>query len=301
MRRDLTDQVAVITGASSGIGAATARAMAAAGIDVVLVARRRDKLDQVASEVRALGRRAHVIVADVADGGHVDRILDETDRVFGHFDIVFANAGYGMERPMHETSNEEVRRMFEVNFFASVALLQAAANRLQRARRGGHLLMCSSCVSKFALPGHGLYAATKAAQESVCRAMRFELAPDNIEVASVHPITTTSEFFDTSAARSGLRGGSIPAHTPRWFVQSPERVAKAIVACLRRPRSEVWTSTIVRLSAALFTAVPFALDLVLRREAKRQRVVRARVAAIGATAIQTPANGYSSSVHNRRS
>lgn len=290
MRRILTDKVAIITGASSGIGAATARAMAREGMDIVLVARRRDKLERVAEDVRALGRRALVIVDDVADSSHVDRLFDETTRVFGHFDIVFANAGYGMERAMHETSDEEVRKMFEVNFFSAVALLRSAANQLRRTKRSGHLLMCSSCVSKFSLPGHGLYAATKAAQESVCRAMRFELAPDHIEVASVHPVTTTSEFFEVSAVRSGLQVQAVPPHAPRWMVQSPERVADAIVACLRRPRSEVWTSSLVRWSAALFTVCPSLLDAVMRREARRQRSSRN---------IDHTANRYSSSQHQK--
>ena len=119
------------------------------------------------------------------------------------------------------------------------------------------------------MPNLGAYAASKAAQESICRAMRFELAADHIEVASVHPITTTTEFFSESSLRSGTQGASIPEHAPKWFIQSPDRVADAIVACLRRPRSEVWTSRIVRLSSALFTAFPWILDLVLRREAKR--------------------------------
>ncbi|MSR70342.1 MAG: SDR family NAD(P)-dependent oxidoreductase [Phycisphaerales bacterium] len=292
MRCILKDKVAIITGASSGIGAATARAMAQAGIDVVLVARRRDKLEAVAQSVRALGRRAHVIVDDVSDSTHVPRVIDETVRVFGHFDIVFANAGYGMERPMHETSDAEVRRMFEVNFFAAVALLRAAAHQLQNARRGGHLLMCSSCVSKFSLPGHGLYAATKAAQESVCRAMRFELAHSGIEVASVHPVTTTSEFFEASAARSNLPAGDVPAHAPRWLVQSPERVARAVVACLRHPKSEVWTSFTVRFSAALFTLFPSILDTVMRREASRQRAEKAARAQLTSAAVQGESSRY---------
>ncbi len=269
MRRVMQDKVAIVTGASSGIGAATARAMAREGIDLVLVARRGDLLEEVASDVRSLGRRAHVVIDDVADGAHARRVLDEAMRAFGRFDIVFANAGYGMERTIHEMTDDEVRTMFEVNFFASLGLLRAAAVDLIRDRRGGHLLMCSSCVSKFSLPRHGLYAATKAAQESVCRAMRFELAHAGIEVASVHPVTTTTEFYQVSAKRSGVRQAAVPPHARPFFTQSPERVAKAIVSCLYSPRSEVWTSATVRFSAALFTLCPWILDAVLRREASR--------------------------------
>ena len=270
MARTLEGKVAIITGASSGIGAATARAMAKVGIDVVLVARRRDKLEEVAKSVRDLGRKAHVVVGDVSDTFHVVAVLDEAERHFGRFDIVFANAGYGMERPVHLMEDAELRAMFEVNFFSSVALLRESAKRLRAAKRAGHLLMCSSCLSKFSMPDHGAYAASKAAQEAICRAMRFELAADNIEVASVHPVTTTTEFFSESSLRSGTQGGSVPDHAPKWFIQSPDRVANAIIACLRRPKSEVWTSHIVRFSCALFIACPWILDAVLRSQTKKK-------------------------------
>ncbi len=275
MARALEGKVAIITGASSGIGAATALAMAKAGIDLVLVARRRDKLEEVAKSVRHFGRKAHVVVGDVSDSSHVAGVLDDAELHFGRFDIVFANAGYGLERPVHLMEDAELRAIFEVNFFSSVALLRESAKRLRTAKRPGHLLMCSSCLSKFSMPDHGAYSASKAAQESICRAMRFELAEDHIEVASVHPITTTTEFFSESSLRSGTQGGSVSDHAPKWFIQSPDRVADAIIACLRRPKSEVWTSHIVRYSCALFTAFPWILDAVLRSQIKQKTRRRA--------------------------
>jgi short-subunit dehydrogenase len=133
--------------------------------------------------------------------------------------------------------------------------------------------MNSSCLAKFAIPYFGAYAATKAAQAMMCRAMRFELEPHGIEVSSVHPVTTMTEFFEQSAARSGLgaHGRTVPDHTPKFLVQPPERVARAIVSCLKRPRSEVWTSLLVRLSAGAITAFPWVFDGVCRREAARSR------------------------------
>ena len=166
--------------------------------------------------------------------------------------------------------------MFEVNFFASVELCREAAHRWLAAGRGGHLLICSSCLSKFTLAFYGVYAATKAAQSMVARAMRHELAPHGIEVASVHPVTTRTEFFDITAAESGFVSGEagrdgVPDHAPKAFVQSPQRVARAIVKTLRSPRSEVWTSGTVRFASALFTLFPWLLDLVMRRKASADR------------------------------
>jgi short-subunit dehydrogenase len=269
----LQGKVAVITGGSSGIGAATAHAVVAEGMKVVLAARRLERLHAVAESIRARGGEVHAVAIDVAAPGASAQLLDAAERAFGRFDMVFANAGYGMERAHHETSEADLRQMFEVNFFASTDLITQAARRLIAANRPGHLLMCSSCLAKFTIPYYGAYAATKAAQAMMCRAMRFELEPHGIEVSSVHPVTTMTEFFEQSAARSGLNasGRKVPDHAPKLFVQPPERVARAIVACLKRPRSEVWTSLLVRLSAGVITAFPWVFDAACRREARRSR------------------------------
>jgi len=275
---NLQGKVAVITGGSSGIGAATARALAAEGMDLVLAARRADRLTTVAQSIRAMGRRVETVEIDVAAPNASNALLDAAERAFGRFDVVFANAGYGMERAHHDTPEADLRHMFEVNFFASTDLITQAARRLIAADRKGHLLMCSSCLAKFTLPYYGAYAATKAAQGMMCRAMRFELEPHGIEVSSVHPVTTVTEFFEQSAARSGLQstGSKVPDHAPKFFVQPPERVAKAIVRCLKRPRSEVWTSLAVRLAAGLITAFPSMFDGACRREAARSRALHQR-------------------------
>jgi NAD(P)-dependent dehydrogenase (short-subunit alcohol dehydrogenase family) len=220
----------------------------------------------MAAQVRAIGRRATAIVADVAEPGHERELLDAAQRDLGSVDVVFANAGYGQDRAVLEMDEAELRAMFETNFFSSVSLLREAARRMIDRRQAGHLLMCSSVVAKFAMPRMGAYSASKAAQAMVCRAMRTELEPHGIAVSSVHPVTTRTEFFQESARRSGREAAEqVPAHAPKLFVQPPERVARAVVACLRRPCPEVWTSHLVRLSAALFTAFPGLLDPVLRR------------------------------------
>jgi short-subunit dehydrogenase len=267
MPRQLTDKAIIVTGASSGIGAATALACAEAGMHVLLNARRGERLEQVAADIRALGRDAAIVVGDVAEPETTDRILQETNRVFGGFYAVFANAGYGMEKPVLGTSVEDLRRIFDVNFFASVHLVQESAHALVRRKQGGHMLMCSSCLAKFTIPYYGAYSATKAAQNHICRAMRAELRPHGIEVASVHPVTTAAEFFEVAQDVSGgdAGGQSVPDHAPSLFVQSPQRVARAVVRCLRRPRSEVWTSTIVRGTAAAMTFAPGLLDVVMGR------------------------------------
>ena len=269
--RDLKDKVIIITGASSGIGAATAIACAKAGMHVVLNARREDRLQALAKEITKLGRRAELVAGDVADTGLSERLLHAAASAFGHFDMVFANAGYGFDRSLIDISELELREMFEVNFFAGFDLLQRAARRLIETSRPGHLLMCSSCLAKFTLPYSGPYCATKASQNHVCRAMNIELRPRNIRVSSVHPIGTRTEFFESSAKRSGRPeyATKVIDETPRFMMQPPERVANAIVRCLRRPRPEVWTSFSVRLMAAVFLAFPRLGDLFMSQAGRR--------------------------------
>jgi short-subunit dehydrogenase len=264
--KDLTNQVIIITGASSGIGAATAVACARAGMDCVLNGRRAERLEEVAEQVRRCGRVAEIVVGDVTAEGMSTRLLDAAQRRFGRFDAVLANAGYGFNKPVHETRPDEWRRIFEVNFLAATELLSEAARRLIAQRRRGHLLMTSSAVAKFTLRGFAAYSATKAAQNHVCRAMRMELRSHGIEVTSIHPITTRSEFFERAAVYEG--GTPDPAHpfgrSPRWFAQSSEKVARAIVRGLRRPRPELWLSPTVRVSAGLMTVFPRLADVVAR-------------------------------------
>jgi NAD(P)-dependent dehydrogenase (short-subunit alcohol dehydrogenase family) len=268
MKRDLQGKTIIITGASSGIGAATALLCAEAGMDVVLSARREDRLREVVALVERRGRRAALVVRDVAGPGMSAHLLDAAEQQFGRHDIVFSNAGYGMNKTALEMTDEEWRRMFDVNFFSGVELLRAAAQRLIERDRPGHLLMCSSCLSKFSLPRHSAYAATKAAQNMLCSAMRHELRDQNIYVSSVHPITTTTEFFEASARAGGRppEGASLPDHTPKFMVQRPERVARAVVRCLRRPCPEVWTSLLVRTMAGFMTISPRFYDWAIRRQ-----------------------------------
>lgn len=271
--RALADRVVVVTGASSGIGAATARACAAAGMRLVLVARRGDRLREVAAACEGVGGKAHALAIDVAAAGASDEILSQAVATFGRVDVVFANAGYGTRAGLIEMSESDLRMMFDVNFFAALSLCRSAARQWIAAEQPGHLIMSSSCIGKFPLAYHGAYCATKASQAMACAALRAELQSHRISVSSVHPITTKTEFFAESDRRSGAGGSTaeVPDHAPSFMVQSPERVAAAVVRCMHRPVPEVWTSSLVRLSAALFTAWPWLLHRVLDQQAGTER------------------------------
>lgn len=261
---DLQNRVIVITGASSGIGAATALACARAGMHVVLHGRDNGRLAAVAHDVLQLGRRAETLAGDVTEPGLGERLLDLAEARLGGFYAVFANAGYAFRKPLHEATEAELRRIFDVNFFSATALVTAAARRLIAARRPGHLLQCSSALAKFSLPSHAPYCATKAAQNHVCRSMALELRPYGIHVSSVHPITTRTAFFVRVEQYANPDADPARAmdHVPKWMVQPPEIVARAVIRCLRRPRPEVWTSPLTRVACGLMTVFPRFMDLV---------------------------------------
>jgi short-subunit dehydrogenase len=266
--------VAIITGASAGIGAATAVELARTGHDLVLVARRRERLAEVAARASDAAKRlvrTEIVTADVSHAGTATRILDEAERAFVRFDVVYANAGYGLERPMHRMTSDELRAMFETNFFSSTELCNEAARRLIAAGRGGHLLMCSSCVAKFTLPSFGAYSASKAAQAHVARAMAYELRPYGIMVSSVHPVTTATEFFEV--VREALEDGEEQQYAihdlNKFFVQRPEKVARAIARTIGTSRTEIWTSLPTRVAAGVITAFPWLIDIAVRATRRR--------------------------------
>ncbi len=278
MPHDLTNKLIIITGASSGIGAATAVACARSGMDVVLAARRVDKLDAVAEQIRALGRRALAVACDVNRDEDVANLFKKAWDEFGRVDVVFANAGYGLFGTVMDTDLQAHRDIFETNYYGTLRTLRAAVPYLKKTDAahpgagGGlkHLLICSSVVSEVGIPMFGAYCATKAAQDSVAGAMRAELADEGIHVTSVHPVGTSTEFGKQAREHSADNAASKrESNTPKAFEQTPERVANKIVAALRRPRPEVWPSTLARYAAAFTTASPRLAAWVMRRHMRK--------------------------------
>ncbi|MBL0922628.1 MAG: SDR family NAD(P)-dependent oxidoreductase [Phycisphaerales bacterium] len=257
----LINKPIIITGAATGIGRATAIACAQAGMPVVLTGRREDRLRAAAAALPA-GSRSLVVPGDVTNPDDCRRAVEECLAAFGAVYAVFANAGYGYEGPVHEMTEEQVRAIFETNFFGTLNAFRPAIPHMIE-RRAGHVLICSSCLARFIIPFYGAYSATKAAQHHVGRAMRLELAPHNVFVSTVHPVGTRTEFFDVVAEQSGA--STLVKHSPDLFVQPASRVASAVVRCLKRPRPEVWTSQLVRLGMSIGGAIPRTADLFIKR------------------------------------
>jgi short-subunit dehydrogenase len=263
MPRDLRGAVVVVTGASSGIGAATAVACGRAGMRVALAARRAGRLAQVAGAVRVAGGEALVMPTDVTDEAAVRAVVGETVAAWGRLDVLVNNAGAGILAPIDRTTAAEFEAMMRVNFFGAVHGILAALPHMRRQGRG-HVVNVASVVGKRASPYRAAYVAAKFALVGLSEALRMELRADGIAVTCVCPIGTATEFFAAETNRLGTasRGGP---------VQSAEYVAGRILAALRRPRAEVHPYPPARLLFLLNDLAPGLVDRLLMRLSPKAR------------------------------
>ena len=279
--QELQGKVAIVTGASSGIGAATAQALAEAGCDVVLAARREERLRELAIAIeREYGVRALVVPTDVADRGQIERLVKRTEEELGGVDILINNAGLGLYGSVSEGAEADLRYVFDVNFFAPVALIQAVTPAMRR-RGGGTIVNVSSIMSKFTMPQMGMsgaaggYSATKAALDQISAAARMELAADNIHVITVLPGRTASEFDRHFRVDGGEAADQGPARSGYVPPTPAERVGERIVTAIRRGEREVYVSWRDRLIVLLITGMPGLYEWAMKQLYKRRRGKRA--------------------------
>jgi NADP-dependent 3-hydroxy acid dehydrogenase YdfG len=258
---DPRGRVALVTGASSGIGAATARALAGAGLRVALCARRKDRLEHLAALLAARGGEATVHAVDVTDALAVAAMVDEVVARWGRLDVLVNNAGRGMAAAVEQTTPEDLRALMELNLVAVLGATRAALPIMRR-QRSGHIVNVSSIAGRRAAPYRAAYSATKFALGALSESLRVELTGSGIAVSVVYPIITTdTEFHEVEVQKVPWRrmGPAQPA----------ERVARAIVRCVRRPRPEVYPYWPARVLAAMSVIAPGLVDRGMRRVLQR--------------------------------
>jgi len=254
-----------ITGASAGIGLACARHLARAGAAVVLGARRVSLLEATAKAIADAGGRAAVVAMDVTREGDVQALVDAAVREFGRLDVMICNAGFGYYGPIDETPADIMQRMMDVNFMGTFYGARAALP-VFRKQNSGHLIFVSSIVGRRGVPFMGGYTATKSAQAGLAEALRAEFAGTPIHVSCVYPVSTPTEFTEVMARDYGYRIGGLG---PK---QTVDEVAEAIVACVERPRPEVYPYRVSRGLAVLNALAPAFADRFVRKFG-RHRVV----------------------------
>lgn len=218
--------MALVTGASSGIGAAIAAALAADGYVVVLAARRAATLEHVAAALRACGATVATEVCDVTDAAAVARMVQSVLARTGRLDVVVANAGSYLRRPADQITRADFEASFAVNFWGAFHVVQAALPHLL-ARGAGHLVLMTSFDARKALPHDGAYAAAKAALASYAGALRQTVRGRGVHVCTLFPGRVDTPMCD------GLEVQAISAKIPA------ARVARAVLRAIHKRRAEV--------------------------------------------------------------
>lgn len=208
----------VITGASTGIGAATARAAVEAGWNVALGARGAEKLEALAAELGA--ERAVAVPTDVTEFEQLERLVAAAAERFGSIDAVFANAGFGAKRGFIEETVEHWRSMVLTNVLGTALTIRAAMPQIKQSK--GHFVLTGSMAGTRALPG-SLYSSTKFAVHGMAESLRLELNGSGARVTLIAPGMVDTPFFDNGAADWSLRADDI-ARAVMFALEQPERV-----------------------------------------------------------------------------
>jgi len=274
----LENRTALVTGASSGIGLATARLLSSHGVRLVLNARRKDRLEEAARETKGFA-----VPGDITDPAVRARLLEACG---ARVDILVNNAGYGEAGPVETLAETEARRQLEVNFFAAAALMQAVMP-LMRKQRSGRIVNISSVAGRFGYPLFGWYCASKHALEGLSDALRLEARPWGVHVVLVEPGPVETEFFDVTKSRAEGQLGDVRSPYAPFFRHVEEierelmrhaatagRIAEIVLkACLaRRPRDRYTVTMMAKSTVLALRLLPRAwVDALAGRQFKIPR------------------------------
>jgi short-subunit dehydrogenase len=264
-------RVALITGASAGIGAALARELARDGADLVLAARREDRLRDLAREIEALGRNAIVIVCDVTRDGDVERAVGAAIERYGRLDIAVANAGFGVAGGVEELGLDDYRRQFETNVFGVLRTLYASLPELRKT--SGQFVVIGSVSGHVPAAATSAYCMSKFAVRGLAESIHDELAASGISVTLVSP-----GFVDSDIRRVDNQG-KVHQHAadpvPRWLRMPTDRAARTIVRAIRRRRREVVVTGHGKALVVLYRHAPWLVRFAMARfGAPKRRAIR---------------------------
>jgi NAD(P)-dependent dehydrogenase (short-subunit alcohol dehydrogenase family) len=267
---DKAERVAIVTGASSGIGEATAHCLAKAGFSVVLAARRADLLDGIVADITAQGGKALSVPTDLSDAEETSALVRTTLDTFGRVDVLVNNAGYSPPCALEQLDRKAMRHVFDVNLLSGMQLL-AELTPAMREQGGGRVINISSLSRYVGAPLAAAYAATKGGMEAMTACMRLELSPWNIKLSLIVPGFVDTPTFDKSReAGQHLRDDPNNPYQKLMsdlddFAQdqlksavAPEEVGKAVVkaATADSPRTRYFVPKSARTAARIFGALP---------------------------------------------
>jgi len=254
---DLHNQVVIVTGASSGIGEATARAFGREGARVVLAARRLDRLEVLAGEIQnsSPGAQAAAVAADLSQLADIQNLVAQTLQRFGRIDVLFNNAGFGRLGWLETLDPvKDIEAQLAVNLLGVIQTTRQVLP-VMIGQKSGHVINMASMSAFVGTPTYSIYAASKFAVRGFSEALRREVAPWGIRVSVIYPGGVATEF----ASHAGIQRKT-GATTPRWMVLSADDVARTVVGLARHPRPGLIVPWPHRLSAWLNQWFPALVD-----------------------------------------
>jgi NADP-dependent 3-hydroxy acid dehydrogenase YdfG len=246
--QDLHEQVAIVTGASSGIGMAVARALAQRGVHVALAARRVDRLQALSDELTADGRiEALVVECDVRDPDAVQALVQKTLDRWGQIDILVANAGFGYRAPVIDGDIARWKDMLDTNVYGLLLTLKYGVPPMLERRRG-HVVVTSSVAGRVPTLGGSAYCGSKFAATAIADVLRQEVGPQGVRVTTIEPGVVISEFQEVAGYTPGTLENMLKGATPLV----PEDIARAVVFAVEQPAHYGITELVVRPTGQAF-------------------------------------------------
>lgn len=257
----MAGRVVIITGASSGIGEATARAFGRAGDRVVLIARRVERLQQLAAELPG----SLPVPADLTRSEDINRVVAETQHTFGRIDVLVNNAGRGGYDWLERLEGEDIRQEVALNLLAPILLTRSVLPGMQGQGRGV-IINVGSAAGRIGAPTLSIYNATKFGLDGFSEALRREVGPQGIKVCVIYPGGVAGTEFGRAGKRVDLG-----VTTPAWLRLRVDQVAAAIVGLADRPRPRLVLPWVYHAAIALNTLLPSAVDRVMAPTVRRAR------------------------------
>lgn len=265
-RAAIDGKVAIVTGASSGIGEATACELAQAGAITVLAARRGERLRRLQKEIEAMGGQALAVPTDLTDLDQITNLVQTTLSRFGRIDVLANIAGWGLYDWFEELTPQELRQGYEVNVIGLAELTRQVIPAM-KAQRSGFILNMSSYVSRISVPPLTVYASTKYAIEGLTDGLRRALQPWGIAVIRIHPSSVSGTEFNQRVHR----GGTVKYRAIPIGRISREHLARRIVDLIEHPQRALFISRVYEVPVLLNKLFPEFVDWVSATWVRRKQ------------------------------
>ncbi|MDC3254405.1 SDR family NAD(P)-dependent oxidoreductase [Nitrosopumilus sp.] len=258
---DFKNKVVLITGASSGIGKQTAIEFAKLGSNIILVARRKNKLEQVENELKQFNITTLVCTCDVSKKDQVEKMSKIVFEKFNSVDILVNNAGFAIYGSVYDLSINDIESQMETNYFGMIYCIKNFLP-LMLEKKSGHIVNVASVAASFGLPGIASYCASKFAMLGFSEGLKHELSGTGVGITVVSPIMVKTDFFDHPSFEK------MPKYSPTSL--NSKTVAKAIVKASNSSRLEIITPSIVRIAVWLKHTFPYFINPILGKSFKKQ-------------------------------